>query len=119
MYKGLKLQLRGEGTPEGAGSLPKWTVVPDDDALRCLDVPRMLIVKALKTALQSKEARVLPIPSWVFEALSTMPKETLSGLVFPARNGKQHCPGFLRKPLMAVTKHLGLHTLYLGLHTLW
>ncbi|BDU70294.1 cation efflux system protein [Geothrix oryzae] len=39
-------------TPEGAGSLPKWTVVPDEDALRRLDVPRTLIVKTLKTALQ-------------------------------------------------------------------
>ncbi|MFZ1376209.1 MAG: efflux RND transporter permease subunit [Geothrix sp.] len=39
-------------TPEGAGSLPKWTVVPDEDALRRLDVPRMLIVKTLRTALQ-------------------------------------------------------------------
>lgn len=39
-------------TPEGAGSLPKWTVVPDEDALRRLDVPRPLIVKTLKTALQ-------------------------------------------------------------------
>lgn len=57
---------------------------------------------------KGKEARVLPIPSWVWDALSTMPMGTLSGLVFPARNGKQHCPGFLRKPLMAVTKQLGL-----------
>jgi cobalt-zinc-cadmium resistance protein CzcA len=39
-------------TPEGAGSLPKWTVVPDEDALRRLDVPRPLIVKTLKAALQ-------------------------------------------------------------------
>ena len=39
-------------TPEGAGVLPKWTVVPDEDALRRLDVPRMLLVKTLKTALQ-------------------------------------------------------------------
>ncbi|WP_243325149.1 efflux RND transporter permease subunit [Geothrix sp. SG200] len=39
-------------TPEGAGSLPKWIVVPDEDALRRLDVPRPLIVKTLKTALQ-------------------------------------------------------------------
>jgi len=39
-------------TPEGAGSLPKWTVVPDEDALRRLDVPRTLLVKTLKTALQ-------------------------------------------------------------------
>ena len=42
-------------TPEGAGSLPKWTVVPDEDALRRLDVPRTLIVKTLKTALQGTE----------------------------------------------------------------
>jgi len=39
-------------TPEGAGSLPKWTVVPDEDALRRLDVPRTLLVKTLKVALQ-------------------------------------------------------------------
>jgi len=39
-------------TPEGAGSLPKWTVVPDEDALRRLDVPRPLIAKTLKAALQ-------------------------------------------------------------------
>lgn len=38
--------------PEGAGVLPKWTVVPDEDALRRLDVPRTLLVKTLKTALQ-------------------------------------------------------------------
>lgn len=42
-------------TPEGAGSLPKWTVVPDEDALRRLDVPRTLIAKTLKTALQGTE----------------------------------------------------------------
>jgi len=42
-------------TPEGAGVLPKWTVVPDEDALRRLDVPRMLIVKTLKAALQGTE----------------------------------------------------------------
>ncbi|MBP1770866.1 MAG: Cobalt-zinc-cadmium resistance protein CzcA [Holophagaceae bacterium] len=42
-------------TPEGAGALPKWTVVPDEDALRRLDVPRTLIVKTLKTALQGME----------------------------------------------------------------
>lgn len=42
-------------TPEGAGSLPKWTVMPDEDALRRLDVPRTLIVKTLKTALQGTE----------------------------------------------------------------
>lgn len=43
-------------TPEGAGVLPKWTVVPDDDALRRLDVPRTLIARTLKTALQGTDA---------------------------------------------------------------
>ncbi|WLT31603.1 efflux RND transporter permease subunit [Geothrix sp. PMB-07] len=42
-------------TPEGAGALPKWTVVPDEDALRRLDVPRTLIAKTLKAALQGQE----------------------------------------------------------------
>lgn len=43
-------------TPEGAGALPKWTAVPDEDALRRLGVPRTLIVKTLKAALQGQEA---------------------------------------------------------------
>ena len=42
-------------TPEGAGTLPKWTVVPDEDALRRLDVPRTLLVKTLRAALQGYE----------------------------------------------------------------
>jgi len=42
-------------TPEGAGTLPKWIVVPDEDALRRLDVPRTLIAKTLKAALQGQE----------------------------------------------------------------
>ncbi len=42
-------------TPEGAGVLPKWTVVPDEDALRRLDVPRMLVVRTLRAALQGVE----------------------------------------------------------------
>ncbi len=42
-------------TPEGAGTLPKWTVVPDEDALRRLDVPRPLLARTLKAALQGCE----------------------------------------------------------------
>ncbi len=42
-------------SPEGAGSLPKWTVVPDEDALRRLDVPRPLLVRTLRAALQGLE----------------------------------------------------------------
>jgi len=38
--------------PDGGGALPKWTVVPDEDALRRLDVPRPLLVRTLRAALQ-------------------------------------------------------------------
>lgn len=57
---------------------------------------------------KGKEARVLPLPSWLWDALATMPNDTLSGLVFPTKLGKPHCPGFLRKPLMTATRQLGL-----------
>ncbi len=57
---------------------------------------------------KGKEARVLPIPSWLWTALQTMPKGTLSEWVFPTKDGKPHCAGFLRKPLMAAAKELGL-----------
>jgi integrase len=60
---------------------------------------------------KGKEARVLPIPSWLWAALTTMQKDTLSGLVFPTKQGKPHCPGFLRKPLMAAAKRLNLQHL--------
>jgi integrase len=60
---------------------------------------------------KGKEARVLPIPSWLWDALHDMPKQTLSEWIFPAETGKQHCPGFLRKPLMAAAKQLGLGNL--------
>lgn len=60
---------------------------------------------------KGKEARVLPVPSWLWDALTTMPKDTLSGLIFPTKKGGQHCPGFLRKPLTAVAKRLELGNL--------
>ncbi|WP_306590600.1 efflux RND transporter permease subunit [Geothrix sp. 21YS21S-4] len=43
-------------TPEGAGVLPKWTVVPDEEALRRLGVPRTLIATTLRAALQGLDA---------------------------------------------------------------
>ena len=60
---------------------------------------------------KGKEARVLPIPSWLWNALQTIPKGILSEWVFPTRDGKPHCPGFLRKPLMAAAKELGMGNL--------
>ena len=40
-----------------------------------------------------------------------MPKKTLSEWIFPSKQGKPHCPGFLRKPLMTAAKRLGLGNL--------
>lgn len=60
---------------------------------------------------KGKEARVLPVPSWLWDALHAMPKVTLSEWVFPTKSGGRHCPGFLRKPLMAAAKQLGLGNL--------
>ena len=57
---------------------------------------------------KGKEARVLPIPAWLWDSITLMPKGTLSEWVFPTRYGKPHCPGFLRKPLLAATKALGM-----------
>jgi cobalt-zinc-cadmium resistance protein CzcA len=39
-------------TPDGGGALPKWTVVPDEEALRRLDVPRPILARTLRMALQ-------------------------------------------------------------------
>jgi len=57
---------------------------------------------------KGKEARVLPCPAWLLDILVAMPKNTLSGLMFPTREGKPHSPGFLRKPLLATAKSLEL-----------
>lgn len=42
-------------SPDGGGPLPKWRIVPDDDALRRLQVPRSLVVQTLKAGLQGLE----------------------------------------------------------------
>jgi len=60
---------------------------------------------------KGREARVLPVPSWLWDALHSMPKPTLSEWVFPTKGGGRHCPGFLRKPLLAAAKQLGLGNL--------
>lgn len=39
-------------TPDTGGLLPKWEVIPDDDALRRLDVPRNLVLQTVEAALQ-------------------------------------------------------------------
>lgn len=41
---------------DGGGPLPKWRIVPDEDALRRLGVPRNLVAQTLKAGLQGLEA---------------------------------------------------------------
>jgi len=56
---------------------------------------------------KGKEARVLPVPEWLWKAIHTMPK-SLSAWVFPAMDGKPHRPHFCKKALERVCTELGL-----------
>jgi integrase len=56
---------------------------------------------------KGKEARVLPVPDWLWGAIHAMPK-TLSGWVFPAEDGKPHRSQFCKKALHRVCESLGL-----------
>jgi integrase len=59
---------------------------------------------------KGKEARVLPVPGWLWQQFENMPK-TLSGWIFPSLVGKIHAPGFLRKPLIKAANDLKLGAL--------
>lgn len=56
---------------------------------------------------KGKEARVLPVPSWLRGYLLSLPTPP-HGWVFPAKDGLPHRSGFLRKPLAAVSNELGI-----------
>ena len=56
---------------------------------------------------KGKEARVIPIPAWLWNAIQSMPK-TLSGWVFPASNGQRHHAHYCKKVLQKVSLALGL-----------
>jgi len=57
---------------------------------------------------KGREARVLPVPAWLWDAIYAMPK-TLSEWVFPTpKDGKPHRNNFLQKPLTTVATNLGL-----------
>lgn len=56
---------------------------------------------------KGKEARVIPIPDWVWSALSAS-QRSLGPWLFPAEDGKPHRPHFLRKPLARIAGELGL-----------
>jgi cobalt-zinc-cadmium resistance protein CzcA len=50
-----KLEGVASVSPDGGGPLPKWRIVPDEDALRRLNVPRTLVAQTLKASLQGLE----------------------------------------------------------------
>ena len=56
---------------------------------------------------KGKEARVIPVPSWLWDAIHAMPK-TLSEWVFPADDGKPHRAQFCKKVLQRVCSKMGL-----------
>jgi integrase len=56
---------------------------------------------------KGKEARVLPVPDWLWNSIHAMPK-TLSEWVFPAEDGKPHRAQFCKKALQRVCKALAL-----------
>jgi len=59
---------------------------------------------------KGKEARVLPVPAWLWASIHSMPKMT-SPWVFPAEDGKPHRAQFCRKTLQRVCVKLGLGNL--------
>ncbi len=50
-----KLEGVASVSPDGGGPLPRWRIIPDDDALRRLQVPRSMVVQTLKAGLQGLE----------------------------------------------------------------
>lgn len=56
---------------------------------------------------KGKEARVLPVPDWLWNAVQAMPK-TLGEWVFPASDGKPHRPNYCRRVLDTVAEELNL-----------
>jgi integrase len=57
---------------------------------------------------KGKEARVLPVPDWLWSVLNAMPKPTMSEWVFPAKDGKPHRSQYCKKVLNRVCKKMGL-----------
>jgi integrase/recombinase XerC len=59
---------------------------------------------------KGKEARVLPVPDWLWKAIQSLPK-TLSEWVFPAGDGKPHRPNYCRNVIDTVAEELKLGNL--------
>ncbi len=60
---------------------------------------------------KGKEARVLPVPGWLWSAIQDMPNRTLSEWVFPAEDGRPHRPNYCRNVLDTVAEELNLGNL--------
>ncbi|MBK8793777.1 MAG: tyrosine-type recombinase/integrase [Holophaga sp.] len=56
---------------------------------------------------KGKEARVIPVPDWLWKVIHSMPK-TLSEWVFPGEDGKLHHPHFCKRALQRISVDLGL-----------
>jgi len=56
---------------------------------------------------KGKEARVLPVPDWLWSKLSSLPRYE-AGWVFPALDGEPHHSGFCKKALKRICTQLGL-----------
>jgi integrase len=57
---------------------------------------------------KGKEARVLPVPDWLWSVVHAMPKPMLSEWVFPAEDGKPHRSQYCKKVLKRVCETMGL-----------
>lgn len=57
---------------------------------------------------KGKEARVIPVPSWLWSAIHNMSQTRLSDWMFPAEDGKPHRSQFCKKTLRRVCARLGL-----------
>lgn len=102
-------------TPDSGAPLPAWNVVPDEDALRRLDVPRPLLAETLRAALQGLEleprfegvqriARVVRFPNdgrLTGDSLARLPLVVEEGRVIElgqvARVEESSSPGILRR----------------------
>ena len=76
-----------------------------EDSLKAAQEKLAVVQENVKA--KGKEARVLPVPDWLWNAILTMPK-TVSEWVFPAEDGKPHRAQFCKKPLQRVCTKLGL-----------
>ena len=60
---------------------------------------------------KGKEARVLPVPDWLWFTIFAMPSPVMSDWVFPAEDGAPHRSQFCKKVLRRVCSKLGLGNL--------